>query len=171
VAGFRYSASYTFSFEKSSMTYLAWTTDLDTGIEVIDGQHKRIVDYINQLHDAKLTQNRQTIQKVIDDMIDYTVSHFGFEETLIEDAGYEFVRPHKRVHELFIKRVSEYKQRFDAGENVTDELLSLLSRWLFNHIRNDDAAYVKAVKSSMHTLTSDNREGGWLSRSFKKFFK
>ena len=153
------------------MTYLAWTNSLDTGIEVIDGQHRRIVEYINQLHDAKLTQNRQTIRQVIDDMVDYTVSHFGFEETLIEDAGYEFVRPHKRVHELFIKRVNEYKQRFDAGENVTDELHNLLSRWLFNHIRNDDAAYVKAVKSSMHLLTRDNREGGWLSRSFKKFFK
>ena len=152
------------------MAYLTWTSNLDTGIEVIDGQHKRIVDYINQLHDAKLTENRKIIQKVIDDMVDYTVSHFGFEETLIEDAGYEFTRPHKRVHELFIKRVNEYKQRFDAGEDVTEELHSLLSRWLFNHILNDDAAYVKAVKTSLNMLTSDNQEGGWLSRSFKKFF-
>ena len=152
------------------MAYLTWTSNLDTGIEVIDGQHKRIVDYINQLHDARLTENRKIIQKVIDDMVDYTISHFGFEETLIEDAGYEFTRPHKRVHELFIKRVNEYKQRFDAGENVTEELHSLLSRWLFNHILNDDAAYVKAVKTSLNMLTSDNREGGWLSRSFKKFF-
>ncbi|MEJ2590872.1 MAG: bacteriohemerythrin, partial [Candidatus Thiodiazotropha sp.] len=141
------------------MAYLTWTSNLDTGIEVIDGQHKRIVDYINQLHDAKLTENRKIIQKVIDDMVDYTVSHFGFEETLIEDAGYEFTRPHKRVN--------EYKQRFDAGEDVTEELHSLLSRWLFNHILNDDAAYVKAVKTSLNMLTSDNREGGWLSRSFK----
>ena len=152
------------------MAYLTWTNNLDTGIEVIDGQHRRIVDYINQLHDARLTENRKIIQKVIDDMVDYTISHFGFEETLIEDAGYEFTRPHKRVHELFIKRVNEYKQRFDAGENVTEELHSLLSRWLFNHILNDDAAYVKAVKSSLNMLTGDDREGGWLSRSFKKFF-
>jgi hemerythrin len=152
------------------MAYMVWTRNLDTGIEVIDGQHKRIVDYINQLHDAKRSQNPKAIKKIIDDMVDYTVSHFGFEEALMEDAGYEFVRPHKRVHELFIKRVSEYKQRFDDGENVTEELHSLLSRWLFNHILNDDAAYVSAVKSSVETLTTDRREGGWLSRSFKKFF-
>ena len=153
------------------MAYLAWTKSLDTGIEVIDGQHKRIVEYINQLHEAKHSQNHTVIKQVIDDTIDYTISHFGFEEALIEDAGYEFVRPHKRVHELFIKRVSEYKQRFEAGENVTEELHSLLSRWLFNHILNDDAAYVSAVKSSLQMLTTDNRDGGWLSRSFKKFFK
>lgn len=153
------------------MAYLAWTSNLDTGIEVIDRQHKRIVEYINQLHDARLTQNREVIGRIIDDTIDYTLSHFGFEEALIEDAGYEFVRPHRRVHELFIKRINEYKKRFDDGENVMEELHSLLSRWLFNHILNDDAAYVAAVKSSMQSLTKDRREGGWLSRSVKKFFK
>ena len=153
------------------MAYLAWTRNLDTGIEVIDGQHRRIVEYINQLHDARLSQNRESIGRIIDDTVDYTLSHFGFEEALIEDAGYEFARPHKRVHELFIKRVTEYKQRFDGGENVADELHSLLSRWLFNHILNDDAAYVSAVKSSMYALGTDQRQRGWLSRSLKKFFR
>jgi hemerythrin len=152
------------------MAYLTWTKDLDTGIEVIDGQHKQIVDYINQLHDAKHTQNRKVIAKVLGDTIDYTISHFGFEETLIEDAGYEFTRPHKRVHELFIKRVSEYKQQFDEGEDVTDELHGLLSRWLFSHIRNDDAAYVPAVKASLQSLPDDSRRAGIFKRSLAKFF-
>lgn len=152
------------------MAYLNWTSNLETGIEVIDGQHKRIVDYINQLHDARLTQNRKLIGKVIEDTIEYTVSHFAFEEALIEDAGYEFVRPHKRVHELFIKRVSEFKLRFDAGENITEEMNGLLSRWLFSHILNDDAAYVSAVKNSLMALTKEKQAGGWLSRSIKNFF-
>ena len=33
------------------MAYLDWKDELNTGIRVIDGQHRRIVDYINQLHD------------------------------------------------------------------------------------------------------------------------
>jgi hemerythrin len=151
------------------MAHLIWTKDLDTGIEVIDGQHKQIVEYINKLDDAKLTLNRSVIKKVISDTIDYTVSHFGFEETLIEDAGYEFVRPHKRVHELFIKRVSEYKDRFENGEDVADDLHDLLFRWLFSHIRNDDAAYVPSVKASLEHQSSD-RKSGFLKRSLKKFF-
>jgi hemerythrin len=152
------------------MAYLKWTKNLDTGIDVIDGQHKQIVDYINQLNNAKLTQNRTVIGKVIDDMVDYTISHFGFEETLMEDAGYEFLRPHKRVHELFIKRVSEYKQRFETGEDVTDELHRLLSRWLFSHILNDDAAYTPTVTASLKALERDNRKQGFFKRSLAKFF-
>jgi hemerythrin len=148
------------------MAYLKWTKDLNTGIDVIDGQHKQIVSYINQLHDAKRTKNPALISKVIEDTVDYTISHFGFEETLIEDAGYEFVRPHKRVHKLFIKRVSEYKQRFDSGDDVTEELHGLLSRWLFSHILNDDAAYVPAVTATL----SGQKKRGLLKRSLKIFF-
>ncbi|MCG7908078.1 MAG: bacteriohemerythrin, partial [Candidatus Thiodiazotropha taylori] len=88
------------------MGYLVWTKELETGIEVIDGQHERIVDYINKLHDARLNNDLSAIGDIIAATVDYTMSHFSFEEALIEDAGYEFVRPHKKVHELFIRRVS-----------------------------------------------------------------
>ena len=34
------------------MAYLHWSSDLDTGIDVIDKQHQRIVDYLNELNTA-----------------------------------------------------------------------------------------------------------------------
>ncbi|MET0070587.1 MAG: bacteriohemerythrin [Candidatus Thiodiazotropha sp.] len=153
------------------MAHLVWLKSLETGIDVIDGQHKQIVDYINKLDDARFTKNRFVIGKVIEDTVEYTVSHFGFEETLLEDAGYEFTRPHKRVHELFIRRVSEFKQRFDEGEDISEELHGLLSRWLFSHIQNDDAAYVDSVKASLSDLDSNKQKRGFLSRSLARFFR
>jgi hemerythrin len=151
------------------MAHLKWTKDLNTGIDVIDGQHRQIVEYINKMDDARITRNDIVIRKVIQDTVEYTISHFGFEESLIEEAGYEFIRPHKKVHELFIKRVSEYKERFENGEDVADELHGLLSRWLFSHIRNDDAAYVPTVMASLKNQDSEKR-AGFLKRSIKKFF-
>jgi len=152
------------------MAYLVWQEDLNTGIQVIDTQHKRIVEMINQLHDAQAQHDRALLGSVIEELVDYTLSHFAFEETLLEDSGYQFTRAHKKVHELFIKRVSDYRMRFESGEDVADELKGLLGRWLFNHIRNDDANYVESVKSSMQELTRDQSQGGWLSRSMKRFF-
>lgn len=152
------------------MAYLAWQDDLDTGIQVIDNQHKRIVEMINQLHGAQMRRNASLVGQVIEELVDYTISHFAFEETLLEDAGYEFTRAHKKVHELFIKRVSEYRLRFAAGEDVADELKQLLGRWLFNHIRNDDANYAESVRANLQALTRDQARGGWLSRSMQRFF-
>ena len=100
------------------MAHLVWQDDLNTGIQVIDNQHKRIVEMINLLHDAQQGKEHAAIAEVIEELVDYTLSHFAFEETLMEDAGYQFSRAHKKIHELFIRRVSEYRVRFQAGEGA-----------------------------------------------------
>lgn len=152
------------------MSHLIWDNALNTGIDVIDGQHKRIVEFINQLDDARGNGDRAAIGEIIEGMVDYTLSHFAFEESLMEEAGYPFLKAHQKVHELFVKRVAELQTRFKAGEEVADELHGLLSRWLFNHIRNDDAAYAGAVRGNMKALVEEKKEGGWLSRAMGKFF-
>ena len=153
------------------MAYLNWTDELNTGIDVIDSQHRRIVDMINELHDTVRGREREAIANVIEELVDYTLSHFAFEESLMEEAGYLYVKPHKKVHELFTKRVAEYRMRFQAGEDIGEELNNLLSRWLFNHIKNDDAAYVGAVKGNIQAVTHDRKDGGWLSKAMKRFFR
>ena len=56
------------------MARLEWTDDLDTGIDVIDGQHRRIVEFINNLQEARLAGNQAVIGEVIEGMVDYTLS-------------------------------------------------------------------------------------------------
>ena len=126
------------------MAILNWTSDLDTGIAEIDNQHRRIVDYINRLNELRHTHDRAGLSDV---MVDYTMSHFAFEESLMENAGYLFSGPHKKVHDLFVRKVAEMQSRFEGGEDVTEELHGMLSRWLFNHIRNEDHGYVDSAKA------------------------
>lgn len=152
------------------MAHLEWSRDLETGIAPIDLQHRQIVTFINQLYEAQLGTDREAIADVIDGLVEYTLSHFAFEETLMQDSGYEFLRPHKKVHELFVRRVADFQARFKAGEDVAQALHDLLARWLFNHIRHDDASYVDSVKAGMNKLVEEKHEGGWLSRTFGRFF-
>ncbi len=149
---------------------ITWTGDLDTGIEVIDKQHRRIVDYINDLEVANASGNKDSVRRVLDDLVDYTMSHFAFEESLQEEAGYKYAKPHKKVHDLFVRRVNDYVERFRLGEDVSDGLHQMLTSWLINHIKRDDADYVGAVRVSMEQIVNDrkkNNDDGW----FKRFFK
>ena len=125
---------------------IVWDQRLDTGIEVIDAQHRRIVEYINDLEVAKLQHDKRLVTDVIEQLIDYTQSHFGFEESMLEEAGYKFLKPHRKVHELFIKRVTEFTMRAAKGEEIADELHSMLTKWLLNHIANEDRDYAVVVK-------------------------
>ncbi|MGB3068004.1 MAG: bacteriohemerythrin [Ottowia sp.] len=166
------------------MGILHWVPELDTGIAEIDVQHKRIVDYINRLHELKDTHDRDVLGDVIAETVDYTISHFAFEESMLENAGYMFAGPHKKVHELFTRKVAEMQSRFDSGEDVTNELHGMLSRWLFNHIRNEDHGYIDSVNAYLRMVThrrdvekermraevlrelSGQKKRGWLARLF-----
>jgi hemerythrin len=150
---------------------IMWTSDLNTGIGIIDEQHKSIADYINKMEVAIKHRDRAVIGQVLDELVDYTLSHFAFEESLQEEAGYKFSKPHKAVHDVLAKRVASYQQRHHAGEDIGDQLHAMLCTWLVHHIKRDDMAYVSEVKTSLLNIVEDRNDGGWLSRSLGRFFR
>ena len=151
------------------MTLLIWQDDMDTGIDIIDGQHRRIVEMINHLHITQKSMERFAVGEVIDELVDYTLSHFSFEEELMVESGYPFAGPHKRVHDVFVKRVGEYQLRFKSGEDISGELHALLMRWLVGHIKNDDSAYATTVMAHTHSVA--HQKSGWLARTLGRWFR
>ena len=148
---------------------ITWSAELNTGIDVIDHQHRRIVDFINDLEVAQAAKDPQHIKQVIEDCVDYTLSHFAFEESLQEEAGYQYCKPHKKVHELFTRKVVEYQERLSMGDDITGELHAMLARWLINHIKHDDADYVSTVQANMAptmVVTEEKKKAGWFRKLF-----
>jgi len=156
------------------MSYMEWDDSLSVGVEVIDRQHMRIVDYVNELYDITHgslsdAEKKQHTITVLNDAVDYTESHFGFEESMMEEARYPYLKAHSRVHQLLVRRVSEYKARFANGEDIAQELLDTLSRWLINHIRNEDKDYAKWLIGEDKPPVPTQDEG-WLSKQLHRFF-
>ena len=150
---------------------IAWTSDLNTGIDVIDNQHKEIVNFINQLEDAIAKSDPTAVGNVLAELVNYTLSHFAFEESMQEEAGYKFSKPHKAIHDVFVKRVAQYQEKHALGEDVTEGLHSMLCTWLVHHIKRDDMAYVNDVKKLVADKSQNEEQKGWLTRSIGKFFK
>ncbi len=147
-----------------TVLYWKWEPSLSVGLDVIDNQHRRILDYINEVNSAMHDHNREKVGEVIDQMVDYTVTHFTFEEELMARAGYKLMPEHKAVHQAFTRQMHDYKKRFVAGEDVTRELLSALRIWLTNHIKRDDKDYSPAVRAML------NKEDSWVGKTLRRFF-
>lgn len=144
------------------MSYLVWDSSLSIGIDVIDNQHRRIVDYLNELDVAHKNQDSDKVTEILMGLIDYTISHFAFEESLMDKAGYPISDSHKKVHEAFTSHVNKYKERHENGEDISRQLMSDLQIWLTNHIKNDDRDYTPYVQKVL------NR--GWIGKMLGKFF-
>lgn len=144
------------------MSYWTWDSSLEIGIPVIDAQHRKIVDYINELNAAIGKHSNSEVERIINELVDYTVTHFAFEEQLMEQGGYTYLETHKKVHVNFTHRISDYQERFRAGEDVSRKLLNDLKIWLTNHIQRDDTDYAPFVRK--------NTSATWISNALKRFF-
>ncbi len=143
-----------------------WTEDLNTGIAEIDGQNRRLGDFINLLDEGMKTGDREKTSWVLEELLDFSVNNFLFEEKLMEEAGYEFRSAHERVHELFIKKLAELRGRYANGDDVAQELLSMLNSWVENHVKREDKDYV----ASIHQTIEDEGDETWVKGIMKKMF-
>jgi hemerythrin len=151
------------------MQRVEWKPEFEIGINVIDTQHMRIVDYINQLVDYDGHASHGEIAELINALIDYTYSHFAFEEALMEEAGYEYLSAHQQTHEVFTEHVAELHQRFNKGDDVSAEIGTLLQTWLINHIQDDDQSYAPVVKQQLAVIEKKDA-GSWFSNAIGRFF-
>ncbi|MQX36549.1 bacteriohemerythrin [Roseospira navarrensis] len=126
------------------MAYLNWTSDLETGIEVVDRDHKMLVDLLNQAHDCMGAEEEPaTLGSVLNALIDYTAFHFAREERLMQAANYRDVDAHRDMHAALTTRVREIRTRY-ASEPTTvsaREVMEFLRRWLIDHILKQDFRY------------------------------
>lgn len=143
-----------------------WTSDLNTGIQEIDVENRKIVDYINILTTAQSAGDREELGNVLELLLDYVCNHFLFEEHMMEQANYEYRVAHEKVHEIFAKKLADFRGRYMAGESPFDEVIAMLVKWVDDHIRHEDKRYAETVQVKIE------EEGGqtWVSGVMKMLF-
>lgn len=113
---------------------------LYTGNELIDNEHKELIDRVNKLVEScENGKEKVTAVKTLDFLMDYTDFHFSDEEKLQQEAGYDKLEQHKVQHEDFKKSVDELRQMLEEEEGPTDAFVEAvnknISQWLVNHIQ------------------------------------
>ena len=144
--------------------FLAWDDAYDTGVDVIDHQHRRLVEYINALYTATVNHDSSGVSDVVDQLVEYTVGHFAYEEELLAQHDYAELEAHRAGHNQFADKIRGYQKRLQAGEDIADELLGELKDWLIGHIQSEDFAYVRTL-----SLPADAGKGT-LSKMFGSMF-
>ncbi len=131
------------------MAFLPWSDGYTVNVREIDEQHKKLVGMINALHDALVAgKGKETQGKIISDMVDYAVVHFGTEEKYMLQYGFLGYAGHKAEHDGFAKKAADLKARVDGkGFVLTIVVLNFLKDWLQNHILVTDKEYSSHFKA------------------------
>lgn len=125
------------------MAGLSWSDSFSVGVNEIDAQHKKLIDLLNKLSDAmRAGKGNDVLGGILNELISYTQTHFKTEERYFKQYNYPDTQAHVAEHNAFVKKVSEFKEGFDAGKlAVSIDVMKFLGDWLVKHIKGSDQKY------------------------------
>ena len=95
------------------MEKVGWDESLSIGVDLIDGQHKMLIQRLSEVSEAiEMNQGEGTIAKTLDFLIDYTNFHFSSEEKQMAEKNYPGLDLQKQQHEEFKKSLKQFEEDF-----------------------------------------------------------
>lgn len=132
-----------------SLDIFPWHRHFDTGLPEIDLQHRRLVSLLNRLAAQVATRvDLVHLEEVFDELVAYASYHFDTEEQIWHDclSDEALERTHHDTHEGFLRDVNRLRSElaFKKVDELADDTLAFLARWLAQHILESDR-YMSSV--------------------------
>lgn len=111
-----------------------------TGIPQIDEEHTRLFQLAEEayqlMQDDFLHDKYDQLVSILDELKDYTKTHFTHEEEYMESIDYQAIFIQKAQHKAFIQKLESlnYEDMDENQEGTISDILSFLTDWLVNHI-------------------------------------
>jgi hemerythrin-like metal-binding protein/diguanylate cyclase (GGDEF)-like protein len=133
------------SVAAASPSDMRWETRYEVGIDVIDGQHRHLLELINRLAaDLHAGRDFDPLLDSLKDLVRYTEHHFATEERLMDEVGAAAER-HRAEHRRLEESLARLTLRLDA--QGVSESSRFLRDWLFRHIEEVDRPFAVLLRN------------------------
>lgn len=137
------------------MSFIDWNENFSVSIAELDEEHKKIVQMLNALHEnMKSGKGKEALTGMLKETMEYALTHLRHEEELMLQYNYPQYREHRLAHEVFIKRVADFRNLNAQGVLREQHLTTLLREWLINHICSVDKNYTPFLLEAMKDTKS-----------------
>lgn len=122
---------------------LHWKDEYTTGLEVIDSQHKSIMETLSKIYDAltNVEINQTLVDEFVRDFDFYITVHFETEEKIMQDVDYPRYEGHRRSHQFFVNKYKDQSRFYGKTPHIhifTLHLADTLGEWLDEHLSTSD---------------------------------
>jgi hemerythrin-like metal-binding domain len=127
--------------------YFEWKDSYKVNVTEIDKQHKRLFEIGEKISELVMLKNEydhyDEIMEILEELKDYTLYHFDFEEKLMEQYGFADLETHKIEHIFMVKKLQRLQRKdIDANQSqATIDLVAFVSDWITSHILKTDMKY------------------------------
>jgi hemerythrin-like metal-binding protein len=124
-------------------TLLSWDPMFKVGVEIIDFQHKELIDRLEQIQKTILITTKEEVASFFNATHEYMELHFKTEEKLMEQYNYPDVTVHKQEHAVFSAKINSFHKRFEKDNLsfVIVNIMDFMKDWIIGHILSSDKAF------------------------------
>ena len=119
---------------------LEWREQLSVGNDLIDSDHKYLIEIINQVNEGLKVKSLKTLTEALESLAKYSKVHFSKEEKIAAAVGYPQADKLHESHEALLLKLEQIK--LEIGEEWADESIEgfslFLREWLINHVIKED---------------------------------
>ena len=122
---------------------LVWKDAFLCGNDLIDSQHKLLVQLANELFNAMLSERSDTdVAQIVANLLVETKQHFQDEEHLLRQLGFDNLEQHAAEHAQLLAQAQRLAGQFDAKNLTLGSLFEFLAHdVIIRHILGSDRAY------------------------------
>jgi hemerythrin len=122
----------------AAVALVTWKDEFNVGVEIIDSDHRGLVDIVNRLHDVLLGGGDGAL-RICDELIQHTLVHFANEEQWFEPLCYPRADLHRRMHDKLKERILAYRAELERDPALA--AFEQFTGWLTHHIAGEDHTY------------------------------
>jgi len=134
------------------MALLQWTDKFRLGIDVVDREHRELVDLINRLHDAVMAEDANTrVTVFFERLLVAMTTHFASEEEFMRASAYDQLERHQSDHERILEEIRDIMNAFEHAEEIDSGDLGMrLEAWFARHFEAHDAPLHRRLGAHPH---------------------
>ena len=128
---------------------IEWTDNLSVGNELIDYQHQRLVEMLNEAIDNQGAEiGSEEMVDLLSKMTAYAGEHFLAEEQYMQEISYPHLKQHKTEHKKFKEQVARFCiDVMESKNTVAGDILDFLAQWMTDHLILSDSKYKEYADS------------------------
>lgn len=127
------------------MKIFRWSQNLESGIELIDKQHKKIFELANSLIiQEKFGSDAMNVPECLAFLGKYILYHFEAEEAFQSNYNYPKYRVHQAMHQVIATEFQFIMVKLtesNYNENEVTQFYQFFMTWIQNHILVEDTDF------------------------------
>ena len=137
--------------QSEKLQLVSWSDKLTVDIEIIDMQHKELVNLTNELYRACLITDptlTAVFKETMSRLVDYVRFHFTTEIEIMERINFPNTQSHKMQHDQLIMQILKAVHDYNRGKKfIPNQFVRTLKDWIFSHVAIYDQEYATFVRT------------------------